>query len=588
MTNALVLGLHKTGTTIVASVIQRSLPDALLQMEPSTVAFFEQRIKVPNSQVVKIIYQHWAQRPSLLTGVVRGEGRLRPDKRVAIVRDPRDGVISGLMYCAYARVLEGATRSQVDAWLQVVREKEADPDKHSVIGLHDAAARIFRSDDSIDSFFADFLSYAAWLARNRDCLHVLRYEDFVAGNTTELETYLGIALSSEREVDPRLARVSRTKASGDWRKMMLPEDVAWLRERYGDALAAFGYDDWAIHPERIDPVAGSSYIAKIAEEAFAEVQPQPSVAMRAMPAWQVAQVALERPSGDQPTGSGSLPATRRWFKGALVVGTCRGGATVVATVIQRSVANAHLLADPRRIVLFEQLSRVAVPSIVKLRYEDWMRRPFLLDGIARGESGFAPEKIVAVVRDPRDGLLSALMFRAGECVLDGASERQVDEWLSVVREKEADPQRHSITGLTRKFDRIFGIDDTVDTFFRTFLAYSDWIAQHGDRVHALKYEEFMADNTGELAGYLGIELSRERTLDPRLQRLRRTSAPGGWRAAMVPEDAAYLNNRYGAALARHGYDDWNLRPGKLDPTEGSAYIRRITEEAFQARQAKPA
>jgi hypothetical protein len=239
-------------------------------------------------------------------------------------------------------------------------------------------------------------------------------------------------------------------------------------------------------------------------------------------------------------------------------------------------------------MLFERLSQVAVPSIVKIRYEDWMQRPFLLNGIVRGESGFSPRKIVAVVRDPRDGLISALMCRAWQCVLDGASERQVDEWLSIVREKEADPQRHSISSLMRELARVFGVDDTVDTFFETFVDYSSWIARQGDLARVLKYEDFMAGDIGPLADYLGIELSRDRTMEPRSKRLRRTSSPGGWRAAMLPEDATYLKERYGAALARHGYDDWELRPGKLDPAEGSDYIRKITEEAYQVRQAKPA
>jgi hypothetical protein len=312
---------------------------------------------------------------------------------------------------------------------------------------------------------------------------------------------------------------------------------------------------------------------------------QPQAGAQVLPAWQFGQAGGLQLSGDA-SATGSAPAMRRTLKSALVAGTSRAGATVVATVIQRSVAGAHLLADPRRVLLFEQLSRVAVPSIVKIRYEDWMERPFLLDGVVRGESGFSPEKIVAVVRDPRDGLIGALMCRAGQCVLDGASARQVDEWLSVVREKEADPQRHSVASLMNELDRIFGIDDTVDAFFAIFASYTDWIAQRENRVHVLRYEDFMAENIGPLADYLGIELSRDRTMEPRLQQLRRTSAPGGWRAAMLPDDVAFLRERYGVPLARHGYDDWDLRPGKLDPAEGSDYIRKITQDAFQALRAK--
>jgi hypothetical protein len=75
-------------------------------------------------------------------------------------------------------------------------------------------------------------------------------------------------LSHSREVDPTLQRVARTRQSGDWRAMMLPEDVTHFRDRYGDVLDRWSYADWAIAPAKSDPSAGSEYIARIADEAF--------------------------------------------------------------------------------------------------------------------------------------------------------------------------------------------------------------------------------------------------------------------------------------------------------------------------------
>jgi hypothetical protein len=83
-----------------------------------------------------------------------------------------------------------------------------------------------------------------------------------------LSTYLGIELSSSREVDPALQRVARTRQSGSWRSMMLPKDVTYWRERYGSVLATHGYCDWEIQPEKSDPAFGSDYVRNITEEAF--------------------------------------------------------------------------------------------------------------------------------------------------------------------------------------------------------------------------------------------------------------------------------------------------------------------------------
>ena len=268
MQRALVIGMGKTGTTIVASVIWNSIAPARLEMEPLHVGFFEKRSNVGGRLVVKMLYEHWIQRHSLLTGIVRGETGFRPDRTVATIRDPRDGLISALMYVPFQRVVNGARKEEVDAWVRVVRDKEANPERYSVLDLIDHLNRIFGAAYTPNWFFDNFTRYAGWMAENSDHLHLLRYEDFVAGRTAELSAYLGIELASSREVDPALRRVARTRRSGGWRSMMLPRDVAYWRERYGSALAVYGYRDWEIQPERLDPAFGSEYILSITQEAF--------------------------------------------------------------------------------------------------------------------------------------------------------------------------------------------------------------------------------------------------------------------------------------------------------------------------------
>jgi hypothetical protein len=284
MKSALVVGMNKTGTTIVASVIKDSIAGAHLYVEPGTVAFFEKCGKSTFPRVVKILYEHWMQRPLLLTGIVRGESGFRPDRSVAVVRDPRDALISALMYSVFELVAAGAGREQVGAWVEIIREKEASPEKHSLIDVMANLNRIFNVSYSVDWFFANFVNYSAWIADNKEYFHVLKYEDFVAGNTAALSAYLGTELSISREVDPELRRVARTKRSGDWRRMMLPEDVAYWRGRFGGALERHGYHDWEIDPERSDPAGGSDYILRITAEAFQSRQAKPA-APAAIQSW---------------------------------------------------------------------------------------------------------------------------------------------------------------------------------------------------------------------------------------------------------------------------------------------------------------
>ena len=268
MSNTLVIGMYKTGTTIVASVVERSLPGATLYFEPRHVGFLEKLARATEPVVVKLIYDHWIHRPFLLNGIIRGEAGFRPDKSVAIIRDPRDGMISALMYAAYQFVLEGAGREQVDEWVEVIRAKEANPGKHSLIDLMENMNRVFKVSYPLDWIFDVFASYSAWLSDARDFVHVLSYEKFVAGDTTALAAYLGVKMKQTREVVPGLQRVSRTRGSGDWRKLMLPEDVGRWKPRYGEMLAAHGYTDWELRSAPLDPAEGSAYVMRIAEEAF--------------------------------------------------------------------------------------------------------------------------------------------------------------------------------------------------------------------------------------------------------------------------------------------------------------------------------
>jgi hypothetical protein len=269
MKHVLVAGMAKTGTTVVASVIHKSIPGSILYLEPERVAFFEKRASVGAPLIVKLIYEHWMQRPFLLSGVLRGETYFQPECSVAILRDPRDTLISTLMYFAYEKVQAGAPREQVDAWVAVLREKEADPQSHSVLGLIDEMGRIFGAPVDPNAMFDGFVDYAWWLGSNSGLCYHLKYEDFVAGDVTALAEYLEVDLSSSREVDQGLARVARTRASGSWRRMMLPEDVERWRNRYGRTLSAYGYDDWELQPQPCDPADGSAYVLRIAEEAFA-------------------------------------------------------------------------------------------------------------------------------------------------------------------------------------------------------------------------------------------------------------------------------------------------------------------------------
>ena len=99
--NVLVVGKAKTGTTVISKAIHQALPGARYHLEPKAASYFEEHGGGGGSDIVKIIFEHWGGRPADRDALVDNRLAMRFDRRVFIVRDPRDEAISRLLYLAY-------------------------------------------------------------------------------------------------------------------------------------------------------------------------------------------------------------------------------------------------------------------------------------------------------------------------------------------------------------------------------------------------------------------------------------------------------------------------------------------------------
>ncbi|MDG4550139.1 MAG: SEC-C metal-binding domain-containing protein [Candidatus Contendobacter sp.] len=271
MMQVLVVGASKTGTTVVSKSIQYSIPKAYYYMEPRTISEVENLSNSKQSLVVKILYSQWRRRLNLFNAIALSEIEFKPNFKVAIVRDPRDTVISKMMYRPYNFIINGATRDQVDRWLDCVRRKESAPESLSVMRMFEEMSTIFIAKRELKEAIEDEVNYLDWVSSHKENFFVLRYEDFVADNVSSLEDYLGIKLSISRDVGP-YERVQRTRKSGNWKTLMLPDDIDFIRNNFGPMLERHGYDDWCLSEKsELDPVHGTQYIQRIAQEAFSVV-----------------------------------------------------------------------------------------------------------------------------------------------------------------------------------------------------------------------------------------------------------------------------------------------------------------------------
>ncbi|MBA2490595.1 MAG: hypothetical protein ACR2KU_12380 [Gammaproteobacteria bacterium] len=259
--NILVIGKGKTGTTIISKSIQASMKDSLYYLEPKKVGFFMRPAQPALPCVVKIIYEHWDPTPNLREAIMHNELPLKFKRIVAIVRDLRDEAISRLFYIALPLAQRGVETRLMDAWLDVLKEKERDPHAISFLGMIEQLNGIFGTKVApcppVDQRYLRFLD------KHAKRIHVIKYEDFIEDRLDSLESYLGFEVSDDRHVG-EYHWTRRTAAYNNWKRFFTPGDVEQLRDLYEPLLIRHGYTDWALDPDPVlKPDECSGYVRRI-------------------------------------------------------------------------------------------------------------------------------------------------------------------------------------------------------------------------------------------------------------------------------------------------------------------------------------
>lgn len=179
------------------------------------------------------------------------------DRRVVLVRDPRDRLISVLLFLlhwhspAYPPLWQYAPRG-FEALLRLLRQKERVPTSVTVVQLFEDVLRLrfgFDQWDARRTWFhlqAKFLIFEATLPRHT----LLCYET--------LSAHTPVAT-------PRAyASIRRHATTGEWRQWFTDTDCAAFRPLLLPYLHRYEYaDDWTLPTQQtIDPVYSSHYVEK--------------------------------------------------------------------------------------------------------------------------------------------------------------------------------------------------------------------------------------------------------------------------------------------------------------------------------------
>ncbi len=188
------------------------------------------------------------------------------DKRIFLVRDPRDSIISRLLYTVWDRKF-AYDDEKLGIFIDAIREKEEDPQSKSVRELYQImdeldGTTVIQAVKRLNKMTLDF-----WNEFGSD-FYVFRYEDYIRGELDAVRNYLGLEIQNEVEVAEGVQRVKRKKSFGDWKAWFTADDVEFFKREFSEILEEFGYnEDWGLDPNpEILPEFSSEYVERIAKE----------------------------------------------------------------------------------------------------------------------------------------------------------------------------------------------------------------------------------------------------------------------------------------------------------------------------------
>ena len=195
------------------------------------------------------------------------------------------------------------------------------------------------------------------------------------------------------------------------------------------------------------------------------------------------------------------------------------------------------------------------------------------------------DRLVWIVRDPRDQLVSDTLFRWRGDV--DQSSPQFRAYMEIIHAKERDPLSVPFKELLRHSGR----DDepwprtwadfvsAMRPFLEDYAANADIIRQHW---FVFRFEDMVDGRYSALENYLGFPVQKDAEIAPgKHDKVVRKKAAGDWRHWFTPEDVPLMQDLYNPVLAAYGYDtaDWRLADQPhIAPEHASGYIRTLLEK----------
>jgi hypothetical protein len=265
----------------------------------------------------------------------------------------------------------------------------------------------------------------------------------------------------------------------------------------------------------------------------------------------------------------------------LVIGKAKTGTTVISKTIQKSIPGpTEYYLEPQKIGFFEQeyFAQSDCSHVVKIIFEHWSNTPRMRNAIIHNEAALKFDKVICIVRDLRDEIISRLMYLIYSYKENyHLNSEQTKAWIEILEKKEKSPKSIAFLELFAEFEKIFNVsfNGELNNSIIQSIVYYDFI--HGPAKNSLvmKYEDFVMYKLQLLEDFLGFPISNDRNVDY-LERTKRSATFNNWKKVFTPEDIEFLKPQLSSILEQFGYLDWELEEcDKLESEHYSGYVKRL-------------
>lgn len=251
--------MPKSGTTFLTYKIAANLNKPEIHFEPnsfkglSNTSFHKNATAFDRNIITKCLYY---SKPNTQIELIENYY----DKKIWVVRDPRDRIISAFLYRWYYK--HKRSQQKFEKTLNAVLQKERNPDSIPFYKIIECSfnLKVYLNEEKRIS---DSLTNLVTALKNK--WFILKYEDLINGSLTDLENYLTFDLPKIPKNNFSLDRVKRTATQNNWKNWFTPEDVDLLKPIFQPLLQSFNYNlDWKLNEHQvITKQEGSEYLKKV-------------------------------------------------------------------------------------------------------------------------------------------------------------------------------------------------------------------------------------------------------------------------------------------------------------------------------------